>query len=344
MGQTQAAQLAEQMSLTTTVTGSPLGAVCAIGALEGFPVAIAWNKRLKAGAAGSPGNGKTGRSTVTFLIRFKKGTLQVPVQTLAGQISANQEILQAMEIKDKRGARRLSMTAGPDSFRFHWDYSFRAPKAAGAATVLRALIGIFRGVATPVGNDCEVCGGTRTGELGSVNGVLISVCAGCRERMGEEDRRKIEAYEALTANPLLGTLFGLGAAAAGALLWGGIAYGLNRIFLYGGILIGVGIAWSVNKGMGKVTLYGRALTVVLTIASVLAGDFFFLWLSAASQLNEPLSLDLAERLWAHFVQIEFADSSGYVSVLFGLLGAVFILFTNRPPVARRVFVPIAQAR
>ncbi len=344
MSKTQAAQLAELMSLTTTSAGSPLGAICATGALEGFPVAVAWNRRLKPGAAGYPGNGKTGRPTVTFLIRFKAKTLKVPVETLAGQISSRPEILAAMGIKDKSGAKRMSMTTGPDSFLFHWDYSFRAPKPDAVATVLRTLIGMLRETATPIGSDCEVCGGTRTGELGSVNGVLISVCAGCRERMGEEDRRKLEAYEAITANPLMGTLAGAGAAAAGALLWGGIAYGLNRIFLYGGILIGVGIAWSVNKGMGKVTLFGRALTVVLTIASVLAGDFFFLWLSAANQLNEPLSLDLAQRLWAHFVQIEFADSSGYVSVLFGLLGAVFILFTNRPPVARRVYVPIAQAR
>ncbi len=143
---------------------------------------------------------------------------------------------------------------------------------------------------------------------------------------------------------MLGTLAGLGAAAGCALLWGGIAYGLHRIFLYGGILIGIGIAWSVNKGMGKVNLYGRCLTVALTVASVLAGDFFFLWLSAADELHEPLTLDLARRLWSHFVEIEFADSSGYLSVLFGLIGAIFVLYTNRPPVAKRVFVPITQTR
>ena len=142
--------------------------------------------------------------------------------------------------------------------------------------MLRSLITLVKEAAAPVGSDCEICGGGGTGELGMVGRALTSICVGCRERMGEEDRRRVEEYEGLSANPLLGTLAGIGAAVGGAVLWGGIAYLLERIFLYGGILIGVGIAFAVNRGMGKTNLYGRALTVLLTLASVMMGDFIFM--------------------------------------------------------------------
>jgi len=197
--------------------------------------------------------------------------------------------------------------------------------------------------AAPVGTDCEVCGGAQSGEICSGQSTLASVCAGCRQRMEEEDRRKVEEYQARESNPLMGTAAGIAAALGGAFLWGGVAYGLQRIFLYGGILIGVGIAWAVNKGMGKINLYGRILTVGLTLGSVLMGDFLFMCLVAARELKLTLSVDLALRLAPHFTQFEFADGSGALSLLFGVIGAVFILFANRPPALKRVIVPLSQA-
>ncbi len=338
------AQLAGLLNLSSMDKGGPLGAACALGAIDGYPVAVAWNRRAKPGAVGVRHDGTQGRPTVTFLVRFKKGTLSVPPAEFGGKIATSSRLLGAMERTPSAGSGKNAVTVAPDAVFFYWDYTLRAPKPEAAAGVLRALVDIVKASAAPVGDDCEVCGSTRTGELGTINRALVSVCAGCRERMGEEDRRAIEAYESRASNPLLGTAAGLGAAAGGALLWGGVAYSLHRIFLYGGILIGIGIAWAVNKGMGKVNLYGRVLSVALTIASVLAGDFFFMWLSAADELKEPATLDLAQRLLPHFFAIEFADSSGYLSVLFGVLGAVYILFVNRPPVAKRVFVPLAGAR
>ena len=58
---------------------------------------------------------------------------------------------------------------------------------------------------------------------------------------------------------------------------------------------------------------------------------------------EKLSVDLALRLAPHFTQFEFADGSGALSLLFGVIGAVFILFANRPPALKRVIVPLSQA-
>ena len=131
-------------------------------------------------------------------------------------------------------------------------------------------------------------------------------------------------------------------AVAAALAWGGGAYGLQKIFLYAAFVIGFGVAFAVHKGMGKINLYGRIAAILLTMASVLAGDFFFMCLSASAGLHEPLSFDLAARALPHFVAFEFSDSSGYVSVLFGILGAIGTLVMSRRPVQNRVFVPIAR--
>ena len=88
--------------------------------------------------------------------------------------------------------------------------------------------------------------------------------------------------------------------------------------------------------------YGKVIAVPLTVASVLAGDFFFMCLSVAKELNEPLTLDLASRALPHFIQFEFSDSSGYVSVLFGVLGALGTLLVAKRPVQKRVFIPIVR--
>jgi len=323
-------ELAQIMSLTPMTQGTPFKKACAAGLFDGYPVAIAWGARQK-------------QASLMILVRFKKGSLKVAPALLAERLATSAPILAAMEKKKLGGAERKAIAAATDGILFHWDYSFRPPKPEQAAALVRALIGAIKEIASPIEAACEVCGTTSMAELCSVNHTLLNVCSGCRQRMGEEDRRALEEYEGRPSNPLLGTAAGLGAAVGTALLWGGVAYSMHRIFLWGGILIGLAIAWSVNKGMGKVNLYGRGLTVVLTVAAVMGGDFFFMWLSAADELNESVTLDLASRLAPHFLAIEFSDSSGWLSLLFGVLGAVFILYANRPPSIKRDFVPIGRA-
>ncbi|HEU4403089.1 MAG TPA: hypothetical protein VFT43_13395 [Candidatus Polarisedimenticolia bacterium] len=324
------AALAQMLNLSITSKGGPLGPAGAAGSIEGYPVAVAWGARQK-------------QSSLVVLVRFRKESLKAAPGDLAETVATSPEILAATGRRKISGAERQALAVGPDALVYYWDYSLRAPKPEAAAALVRALLALVKGMAAPVGSDCEICGGARTAELFSVNGALIGVCSGCRQRMGEEDRRAAEEYAGRPSNPLLGTAAGVAAAMVMALLWGGVAYSINRIFLWGGILIGVAIAWSINKGMGKVNLYGRGLTVLLTIASVLLGDFFFLWLSAAQELQEPVSLDLAGRLAPHFLTLEFSESSGYLSVLFGLVGAIYILFANRPPAMTRVFAPVGRS-
>jgi hypothetical protein len=323
-------QLAQILHLPVVEKGGPIGNACVSGAIDGFPIAIAWANRQK-------------QSSVAFLLRWRKGSLSLPAEVFTERVAGSPEALNAMGRKKISGAEKGAIAAVEDGLVYFWDYSFRGPAPETVAAVLRALLALVKASAAPVGNDCEVCGSARTGELCSVGGALMSVCSGCRQRMEEEDRRAVEEYAMRPANPMLGTVAGIAAAIGGALLWGGVAYSMNKIFLWGGLVIGLGVAWAVNKGMGKVNLYGRGLTVVLTIASVLGGDFFFVWLSAANELNEPATLDLAARLLPHFFEIEFSDASGYLSVLFGVLGAVYILFVNRSPSLKRVLVPIGRA-
>jgi hypothetical protein len=320
------AHLAETLQMSVMEKGGPFGAPCAVGTLDGYPVAVAWTRR-------------NNQSTVGFLVRCKKGSFSITPQAIGDKMKGSPELLVALGVKKTGGkSRKNALTIAGDGVVLFWDYSLFGPKPEVVAGVARALASIVKGAAQPVGTDCEVCGGHGAGELGSVSGALKSVCAGCRERMGEEDRRAMEEYAAREPNPMAGTLAGLAAAAAGAIVWGGVAYGLNRIFLWGGVLIGLGIAWSVNKAMGKVNLYGQALTVMLTVASVMAGDFFFLWLSAADQLHVARDLALARGLLAHFVEVEFADKSGYLSAFFALIGAGVVLAQNRAPVRKRQFV------
>ena len=319
-------RLAEILNLKSLEKGGPLGAACAIGLIDGFPIAVAWTRRQK-------------QPSVGFLLRFRSGTLKIDPQALGERLAASNDLLTALGKKPGSNLK-LNLTLTQDSLLFFWDYALVAPKPEPVAKVLATLLAAVRDQAQPIGSDCEVCNGRSVGELGCVSGALISVCSGCRERMWEEDRRASEEYAARPSNPMLGTAAGLAAAALCAVLWGVVAYGLERIFLYAGILFGLAIAWTVNKGMGKVNLYGRALTVVLTIVSVLAGDFIFLFLSAADQLAAPKSLALARLVAANFVNIEFSNADGYLSLLFALVGAGFILYANRPPANRREFVRV----
>jgi hypothetical protein len=329
MASNRAQQLADLLKVAVVSGGQPLNGACVAGPIDGFPVAVSWGKRQN-------------QSSVLFLVRFRKNTLRLSPDAFCERVAGSTEVLGAMERKKLSGAESKALSVGPDSLLFFWDYSLRAPRPEAVAAVARLLVGLVKGQAEHVQGQCEVCGRSGVGELYSVSQVLISVCAVCRERMGEEDRRAMEAYEALPANPLLGTAAGAGVAVAAALAWGGVAYGLQKIFLYAAFVIGFGVAFAVHKGMGKINLYGRIVAVLLTMASVLAGDFFFMCLSVSAELHEPLSFDLAARALPHFFAFEFSDSSGYVSVLFGVLGAIGTLVMSRRPVQGRVFVPIAR--
>jgi len=304
----------------------PFGVASAAGSIQGFPVAIAWTKSNRA-------------SIVGIRLRFRRATLSSPPDSVRNAIESNPKLLAAMGRKKLSSNDRKALAVLPDGIAFTWHYAFRAPRPEKVADVVRALLEIVASVAKPVGTVCEKCD-KQTGDPYAIDGTVTFICAGCREQAGEEDRVKIAAYEALPSRPVAGVLAGIVVAAVMALAWGLIAYGINRIFLWGAFLIGGGIAWAVNRASGKVTVLGRGVTVVLTIAAVMAGDFLFIVLSAAKELNRQVDFSLFADVARAFLDIEFTQSSGWLSLVFALIGAVYIFYTNRPPVARRRMVPV----
>jgi hypothetical protein len=134
-------------------------------------------------------------------------------------------------------------------------------------------------------------------------------------------------------------VLGLGAAAVGGLAWGLIAYAINYIFLYGAILIGFMVATGVIKGTGKVTRFGQIIIPVLTVASVLFGDAIFYTLIVMKEEHIAFSARLLKAVVVHLWQIEM-QGSGVLSLLFGLVGAGYSLYSARKPKFQAVFQPL----
>lgn len=321
------ARLAETLKLTRLAKGDTSFGAAAVGMMDGFPVLASWTRVNRTNA-------------LVFLVRFRKGTLRTGTDLLEERVATSPELLSAISKSKLPSADRKSIRAGEDCLRLDLHWSLKAPAAETAAAALRVLQRIVADSAEPIGSTCEECGGT-SGELYCVNSLPTSICASCREREGEEGRRRAEAYANMSPNVMMGTAAGLFACLVMALLWGGVAYASDRIWLYGAILMGVAIAWAVNRGMGKVNTYGRALAIVLTLGAVILGDYIFILLSVAKQMGAPVGATMAHVVAQHFVEVEFGGgSTGWMSLLFGAVGAVYILWKNRPPALQPRMVPI----
>lgn len=309
--------LAALSGLKRTAKG-PWGGPAVAGSLQGFPVAVAWTRTDR-------------QAAVSILVRFAKGSWTGGPDGLKGLAEGSEPLRAAFgkSVVPKAVLKRLTLL--DDGVLLTWPFSFFSPKAEQAFAVLQALVGLVARVAKPVAGSCEGCGRETREGLWLADGVPSRICGGCRQSQDAEALRLMEAYDRLESNPLLGLLYGLAAAALLAGLWGGVAYALNRIFLWGAIGIGVALAWAVNKGMAKVNLFGRILTVLLTVGTVLAGDYLFILLTVAKEAEGGLSLGLAQVLASRFWQLEFAEASGAMSLLFGLVGAGYVLYANRPP-------------
>jgi len=327
MSKKRVAELARLGGLHTATKAGMGGESLAAGTLQGFLVAASWTRR---------GN----QAGVYCLVRFKPDSWTGGPEALRTAASESRELMEALNKKKVPGALLKGLELGPDGFLLFWPYSFFTPKPDRVLAILRALTALAARYAQPIGGTCEDCGTQSGVQTMLADWIPVSVCRGCQLRQDAEAQQEEEAYARLEPNPVLGITYGLGMAFALALAWGGVAFVINRIFVLGGILIGFSIAWAINKGMGKVNLVGRALTVLLTLASVFAGDYVFILLSSAKHLDRTLDLDLAFSVANRFLEIEFSEASGYLSLLFALIGAGYILYINRPPTFRKHYQPL----
>ena len=263
-------------------------------------------------------------ANLVILLRFKK--LEQPELVKSALKSA------AIK-KGKLGA------VGNDFVRWEWMYSFTKPKAEEVAKLVEDLRTAIKPVTAAFDGRCEQCASTSTQSLTMLNGMPMFICATCQEKVRHELNQAAEKYEMITPNYPNGLVLGLGAAALGGLAWGLVAYGLNYIFLYGAILIGYLVAAAVLRGTGKVTRFGQIIIPVLTIASVLFGDAIFYTLIIMKQEHVAFSGKLLNAVVLHLWEIE-SRGSGVLSLLFGLVGAGYALYSARKPKFQAIFQPL----
>lgn len=323
-------KLSEMLTLAIVEKGGPFGAASVVGRMDGFPVAAGWTRNQR-------------QNAVSYLIRFKPRSLRMDASTLAGKIAESAEFLAAAGKKKLSTAERKLIRCGDDYLTLDIPFAFGAPSPETVAATTKVLLGFVKENASPLGTVCESCNAT-TADLFCVDGNPVLICSACREREGEAGRRRADEYAAKASNPLMGTVAGVTACLVAAGLWGGVAYSLERIFLMGAILIGFAIAWCVNRGMGKVNMYGRVLAIGLTLTAVLLGDYLFILLTTAREWGESVSAEMASTVTQQFAAIEFSSgSSGWMSLFFAVIGAGYVLWTNRPPALVRRMVPVTPS-
>ncbi len=261
---------------------------------------------------------------VVILLRFKK--LEQPDVVKSAVKSA----------AIKKG--KLS-AVGNDFLRWEWKYSFAKPKAEEAAKLAEDLRAAIKPVTMGFDGRCEQCASASTPALTLMNGQPTFICTGCQEKVRHELNQAAVNYEAITPNYPNGLVLGVGAAVLGGLAWGLVAYAINYIFLYGAILIGYFVAAGVLKGTGKVTRFGQILIPILTVASVLFGDVIFYTLIVMKHQNVPFSGKVLNVIVVHLWEIE-SKGSGALSLLFGLVGAGYALYSARKPKFQAMFQPL----
>src|ERR1700737_478092 len=230
-------------------------------------------------------------------------------------------------------------TVGSDFVRWDWKYSFTKPKAEEVAKIADALREAVKTVAPGFDGRCEHCTSATTSMLTLMNNMPIFICAGCQEKVRQELDRAAIDYEAIVPNYPNGVVLGICAAAVGGIAWGLVAYAINRIFLYGAILIGYFVAGAVLRGTRKVTRFGQVIIPILTVASVLFGEAIFYTLVVMRHDRVPFSGSLLNAIVAHLWEIE-RKGNGVLSLVFALIGAGYAVYAARKPKFKAAFQPL----
>lgn len=286
----------------------------AIGILNGYLTAF--------------GDSKVGDdAVVAMLIRFN------PVEDWTRVRKAVQELPKILEILgEKSWTTKMEerFTMGRDFLMFAWGFSLKRPAAEKVIALQQALVEAIKPYATPHDTHCDLCSSGTVHEVMIYNGMPGYFCEGCQAKQDFEAQQAASEYEAKETNLAQGLIYGTVAALVGALAWGLVAYGLNRIFLWGAVIIGLLIAKAFFYGMGKVNMAGQIAVFVLTVVSVIFGDVIFMTLSVMKEQHVAFSFSIITYLITHLVEIE-SEGSGIMTVFFALIGAGIVVYSNRKP-------------
>jgi hypothetical protein len=217
-------------------------------------------------------------------------------------------------------------------------YSLAKPDAASVAEPLPGLLDALKTCAMPIGEKCEECGRDEP-QMVLLNDVPSRYCRSCQAQLTQKLDAAAMEYENLETNLPLGLLYGMAAALLGSMAWAGAAYLLDRIFLWGAILIGFLVGKAVVMGTGKITWTARAMIGVLTTASVTFGDAIYYALAVMRRDQLAFMAALKEVL-ANFWKIETDSGSGVISIVFGLIGAAIVMYSMRKPAFKARFVAL----
>ena len=132
-----------------------------------------------------------------------------------------------------------------------------------------------------------------------------------------------------------GLIYGGGAAFVGALVWAAIALITGSVFIMGAIVIGFIVAYAVFIGSGESSKYALWTTFVLTIGSVLLGDFFFILLLLIGVTGELFNFELIVLVFVNFIEFE---TGGIASFIFAIIGATSAVFYLRKVIHSGIYV------
>jgi hypothetical protein len=290
------------------VFGDKSGAL--IGSSDGYIVAL------------GSGKDEGGHAAIKMLLRYAKA----------------QDAKQVKQAIDPVKGKFKNVKTDETSAVLSWTYSFGKPEATSVAQALPNILAAIKTVTSPIAGKCEECGRTEP-QIVLMNDIPTHHCASCQEQVSHKLDAAAVEYEKLDTNLTPGLLYGLVAALLGSIAWGGVAYLIHRIFLWGAIIIGVFIGKAVVMGTGKVTWPARILMGVLTALSVGFGDalFYALTVMRGEQVAFMVAL---KAVLANYWKIETDSQGGVISIIFGLIGAAVVMYSTRKPAFKATFVPL----
>lgn len=313
--------------------------VASLTGLQHFPNQGPWGRKsgsvigARDGYITTIGFERSGNAAkVVVLLRFKK---------VAEPESLKTSLKESPALVEKMPGKLAAVEA--DFLRWEWKYSFTKPKAEEVAKLADALREALKPLAPGFDGRCEHCGSSSTSSLTLMNGLPSYICSGCQQKIHQELDQTAMNYEAIEPNYPNGLALGIGAALIGGIAWGGVAYAIHRIFLYGAILIGYFVAGAVIKGTRKVTPFGQVIVPVLTVASVLFGDAIYYTLVVMKHENIPFSGHLLQGILADLWEIE-TKGNGVLTLVFALVGAGYALYAARKPKFKAAFEPLGTPR